>query len=371
MKFLKIIALPLSFLYGLVLYMRNKAYDFGVLSSKEFKMPVISIGNLSTGGTGKTPHIEYLIRLLKPKNAMATLSRGYGRSTNGFIVATEHSTTFEIGDEPRQFKRKFFDVNVVVENNRVKGIKKIQELFPEVNITLLDDAFQHRAVKSGLSILLTEYNKLFYNDYVLPSGNLREFKSGYKRADIIIVTKTPLFLSPLEKKIIIKEINPEAYQKIYFSYIKYGNFIPLMEEKRLNDSLLNNDYYFSRNYSILLLTGIADSSPLQEYLKENVKNFSSVHFKDHHEYSITELLELKKTFNELTSENKIIVTTEKDAMRLDKPGLMEVLKSLPVFYIPIEVAFHGKDEEEFNKNILDFISGFMVLENKSGASRDF
>ena len=354
MKILRILAYPISLLYGFITFLRNKCYDLGIFSSKEFNIPVICVGNLTTGGTGKTPHIEYLIRLLKPKYSVATLSRGYGRLTSGFVVADENSSSFDIGDEPRQFKRKFNDeIVVAVDGNRVRGIKKLLAAYSGLKILLLDDAFQHRAVKPGLSVLLTDYSNIYYEDEILPTGSLREFKSGVKRADIIVVTKTPQLFSPLEKRRVIKEINPEAYQKVYFSYIKYGDFLPFNNSSP--KGMLSKDFYFERNYTIMLLSGIANSAPLEYYLKQKTKKFISEKFADHHEYSISELNKVAGKFNSLHAENKIIVTTEKDIMRLDKPGLREILQGLPLFYIPIEICFHDKDEEEFNTQILDYV----------------
>jgi len=349
MKFLKILLLPISYLYGSLVFLRNKMYDLGIKRSREFQKPaVISVGNLTVGGTGKTPHIEYLIRLLKDLYKIATLSRGYGRDTSGFVLANETYSTSEIGDEPRQFKHKFKDLIVAVDTSRVRGIKKLCEINPEIQIVLLDDAFQHRAIKPSLSILLTEYNHFFYNDVMLPSGKLREFKSGYKRADIIIVTKTPQIFSPLDKRLIIRNIEPKEYQKVYFSFLKYGKPIafPAPENK-----LSNTINPLEKNSTIILLTGIANPEPLEEYLKTKVKEVISFSFPDHHEYSYDDLDKLQKLFNNIVQGNKIIITTEKDTMRLDKPGLKEQLNQLPLFYIPIEVGFHQNDEDELIKQI--------------------
>ena len=339
-------------LYGLIIFIRNKAYDFGILTSTKFKIPVITIGNLTTGGTGKTPHVEYLLNLLRSTCKLATLSRGYGRSTSGFLEVTETSTSLQVGDEPAQLKRKFKDVVVAVEENRVHGIIKIQNLFPQVNVVLMDDAFQHRAIQPGLSILLTEYNKPFYSDFMLPTGNLREFKWGYKRADIIVVTKTPELLPSIEKSSIIKKIDPEPHQQVYFSHIRYGELVPLNEVQHSSTS----HPALHSSHTIILLTGIANSTSLENYLKEKVKNIIPVKFNDHHEYSITELIKVRKVFQDLASANKIIITTEKDAMRLVKPELLEVLKGIPVFYIPIEIAFHDENKAAFEKQILNFIN---------------
>lgn len=352
MKFLRIIAFPFSLLYGLVLSLRNKLYDWGLFASQEFDIPVISIGNLCVGGTGKTPHIEYLIRLLKPEFYIATLSRGYGRKTKGFLLADKQSTANEIGDEPMQFKRKYSSIRVAVDAKRVNGIVRLQKDYPSLQAVLLDDAFQHRAVNPGLSILLTDYSKLYKHDFVVPTGSLREFRSGAIRADIIIVTKCPKILLPIERKRLISELKPMPHQRIYFSYIRYGDFLPLNGEQK---NPFSKEFYFERNYSIVLLTGIANTSALEYYLKDKVKNLERLKFPDHHHFTDADMENLKKIFNNIAAANKIILTTEKDAMRLKSPEYAEALKDLPVFYLPIEIEFHDKDKEQFNEQIIHYV----------------
>lgn len=352
MKFLRILAFPLSFIYGTILSLRNKLYDLGILQSKRFEVPVISVGNLCVGGTGKTPHIEYLIRLLKPEFYLATLSRGYGRKTKGFIIADTQSTSNDIGDEPLQFKRKFNNVRIAVDTKRINGIKQLKKNYPSLQCILLDDAFQHRAVSPGLSILLTDYSRLYVNDFVMPTGSLREFKSGAFRSDIIVVTKCPVILLPIERKRLISELKPMPHQHIYFSYIKYGNFHPINNEEK---NPFTKEFYFERNYSILLLTGIANTSPLEYYLKDKVKNLERAKFPDHHRYTLKDVENIKKIFNNIATSNKIILTTEKDAMRLKSPEYTATLKDLPVFYIPIEIDFHDKDKEQFNEQIAHYV----------------
>lgn len=353
MKFLKALAFPLAILYGIITWLRNKLFDFGIFRSQEFPLPVISVGNLSAGGTGKSPHIEYLIRLLSPKYKIATLSRGYGRSTPGFLEAGETSTAAEIGDEPLQFSKKFGnDIIVAVDRKRAHGIKKLMELHPDLEVILLDDAFQHRAVRPGFSIVLTDYNNIYLHDHMLPTGTLREFRQGIKRADVIIVTKVPADLSPIEKRRLLKEINPRPYQQVYFSSIVYGGFVPLTKAAA---AALPNSNTINDTFSIVLLTGIANPKPLEDHLLRQTKNIIPVRFSDHHEYSAADLAKLQKIFDNIATENKIILTTEKDAMRLQKPQLAEMLEKLPVFYIPIEVRFHNKDADEFDKLILDHV----------------
>jgi tetraacyldisaccharide 4'-kinase len=324
----------------------------GILRSTEVAIPSISVGNLSVGGTGKTPHIEYLIRILKPEFYIATLSRGYGRKTKGYLLSDTQSTASDIGDEPLQFKKKFSGLRVAVDGDRVRGIRNLVKEFPSLQAILLDDAFQHRAVKPGLSIVLSDFSKLYLNDHMMPTGTLREFKPGIARADIIIVTKCPEILLPIERKRLLNEINPKPHQRVYFSYIKYGDLIPVSGD---GNNPLSKEYYFERNFSIALLTGIANTKPLEYYLKNKVKNIIPIKYKDHHHFSPADLENIQKIFNNIASANKIILTTEKDAMRLKSPEYADVIKNLPLFYIPIEIDFHNKDKEEFNEQILHYV----------------
>lgn len=355
MKFLRLLAWPLAVLYGLVTWLRNKLYDWGVLPSKSFDEPaVIVVGNLSAGGTGKTPHVEYIVRLLHEKYQVATLSRGYGRKTSGFLLASQDSTTYDIGDEPKQFRHRFPpEVPVAVDGNRVRGIKKIKQQFPENEIVVLDDAYQHRSVKAGLNIMLTDYANLYYTDHLLPTGLLRESRAGARRADVIVVTKTPQIFSPLERRRIIREINPPPWQHVYFSYIRYGDFVPF--HMKPGSGFLNKEYYFERKYSIVLMTGIANAHSLEYFLKDKVSKLIPYKFRDHHEFAPVDLMRLREIFDSIAGENKIILTTEKDAMRLRKPGLLEFIEGLPLFYIPIEIAFHDKDQDDFNSQILEYV----------------
>lgn len=351
MKIIRILLLPVSYLYGFFVFIRNKFYDLGIFRATEFNTPLISVGNLVVGGTGKTPHIEYLIRLLKSEFYIATLSRGYGRKTKGFVLADSQFDALKIGDEPSQFKNKFHDLRVAVDGNRVRGVKILKKEFPSIQAILLDDAFQHRAIKPGISILLSDFSKLYLNDYMVPSGALREFKSGAQRADIIIITKCPQILLPIERKRIIDSIQPTTYQHIYFSYIKYGDFVPI----NLKTSALAKEFYFERNYTIILLTGIANTSSLMYYLKDKVKTIVPLKFPDHHVFTIKDIELVSEKFNSIVSENKIILTTEKDAMRLKSVKNSPILQELHILYIPIEIEFHNKDKEGFNEQLLHYV----------------
>jgi tetraacyldisaccharide 4'-kinase len=352
MPLLRILLFPFSLVYGAVMFIRNKLYDTGILYSVKFDVPVISVGNLSMGGTGKTPHIEYLIQLLKSEFYISTLSRGYSRKTKGFLLADAASTANEIGDEPLQFKKKFQNIPVAVDENRVRGIKNILELFPSIQGILLDDAYQHRAVTAGMSIVLTDFNKLYSDDYVIPSGTLREFPSGIKRADIIIVTKCPHVPLAIERKGIISKLNPSSHQKIYFTTIHYGEFIPL---NNMDVMAFSKNYYFEKNYSILLVSGIANITPLEYYLKEKTKSVTVLNFPDHHQFTQNDVKDIEADFHKITSPYKIIVTTEKDTMRFREKKLSGMLNNLPIFYIPIEILFCDMDGIAFNNQILQYV----------------
>jgi tetraacyldisaccharide 4'-kinase len=326
---------------------RNLLYNLDLLHSESIDIPVISVGNLCMGGTGKTPHVEYLIRLLSHKIFTATLSRGYGRESNGFILGSRRSNVKYIGDEPLQYVKKFNNIKVAVDEKRVRGIRNLREKFPDLGLILLDDGFQHRSVRPGISILLTDYHHLYTEDHVVPSGHLREFRLGAHRADVIVVTKTPKIFSPITRRRITEELKPGPHQHLFFSYISYGIPVPLLEDSGFSvpDKL---------SY-ILLFTGIADDYPLQEEVKRRCTYLSVMKFPDHHQYNPRDVENIIKRFDDLPSRKKIILTTEKDMMRLKTPELVVLLKNLPLFYLPIEIDFHEKDKQAFDKLILDYV----------------
>lgn len=350
MEFLKLLLFPFAFLYGIGVLVRNWLYDSGILPSKEFNSSIIVIGNLSAGGTGKTPMTEYLVRLLKDKFPLATLSRGYKRHTSGFMIADKDSTSHLIGDEPLQFKKKFPDLLVSVDENRKNGIQQLLGKFPELKVLLLDDAFQHRRVKPGLSILLSDYGKMFYDDYLLPVGTLREWRSGKKRADIIIATKCPDNLTPVEKRIILKKIDPDPHQHVLFSHIRYGEPVAVFTSPALS---LNGKE--TKEMTALLLTGVSNPRPLEDFLLNKKLKVIPMAYPDHHEYTLVETNQLIEKFNSIPGTNKFIITTEKDAMRLDKPGLVEILHKLPMYYIPIETTFDEKEKAEFEQLVINYV----------------
>lgn len=333
MKLIRNIAVPFVPVYYAVTRFRNTLYDWGIKKSTSYKFPVICVGNLSVGGTGKTPMIEYLINLLKADYKLATLSRGYKRKTTGFQMADAFSTAETIGDEPFQFYNKFKnEVLVVVDSDRKNGIKQLKEIENSPEIILLDDAFQHRKVKAGLNILLTTYANPYFSDYVLPTGNLREPRSGAKRAGIIIVTKCPDNLNEGVKSKFLKCISAEKDQHVFFSSVKYSNVVFSDENKKELDCI--SDF--------TLVTGIANAKPLVQYLKDKKLKFEHLDFKDHHEFSQQEISVLEH--------KKLIITTEKDFMRLKQ---YKILKE-KLFYLPIKVAID--DAIKFEKLIKDFVT---------------
>jgi tetraacyldisaccharide 4'-kinase len=352
MKPNQILLFPFALIYGSVVALRNLLFDFKILPSKRFNIPIISVGNLSTGGTGKTPHVEFLAKVLSEKYKIAVLSRGYGRKSSTFKIVDTNALASEVGDEPLQIKKKFKDIIMAVSGSRVSGIQKIKEQYPETDLIVMDDAFQHRYVVPSVNVLLTDYSKLFTNDFVLPAGNLREFRSGASRADIIIVTKTPHIFSPLDRRFLIDKINAKPYQKIYFTYTNYGIFQNLQNDQQ---SPFSNDFYFERNYNVLLITGIANATNFYYYIANKTSNVRHLNFNDHHQYTLKDIQRVKTIFDNITKSDKIILTTEKDAMRLRAPELQEIVQQLPIFYIPIEVKFHGDDESNYLNHIANYV----------------
>jgi len=317
MKFIRVLLFPIVPIYYFVTWLRNALYDLGYKTSKSYTFPTICVGNLSAGGTGKTPMVEYLIRLLKQDYNVATLSRGYGRNTNGFVLATKNATAQSIGDEPFQFYNKFKnEVKIAVDENRRNGILKLRNLEKQPNLIILDDAFQHRKVKAKLNILLTTYSNLYTNDIVLPTGNLREPKAGAKRAQIIVVTKCPKDLSNEKKKSIEVKIKPETYQALFFSSIKYNDEVVGIEKKIALRELKK----------FTLVTGIANAEPLVNYLKNKGLDFNHLEYSDHHNFSTKEI--------ETVSKSEMIVTTEKDYVRLN----VEKILRDKLYYLPIEIV---------------------------------
>lgn len=328
-------------------WFRNLFFDIGILSVKKHAIPIISVGNLSMGGTGKTPMVEYLIRLLQNQFKVATLSRGYGRKTKGFVLADEMASAKTIGDESMQYLYKYNQVKVAVDENRNRGVNNLVKSFPDLDVVLLDDAFQHRWIKPGLSILLTDYFNLYSNDYVFPTGKLREFRGGAKRADIVIVTKTPVVLSPITRRRIAEELKLKEYQLLLFTKIIYDGLVPF---------LVSTKKRIKKRYShIVLFTGIANNYPIQEYLQPLCSELTVLSYGDHHIYTQEDIDRILEKFNEVFTKDKILVTTEKDAMRLQSCCEVKFSDGTPLYYVPIRTVFHNGDGDLFSKKILDFL----------------
>lgn len=348
LSLLKYISLPFALLYGLVILLRNKFYDWKIFDSIAFNLPVICVGNITVGGTGKSPHIEYLIEQLKNEYQVATLSRGYRRHTRGFKLADANSNARDIGDEPFQFKSKYPSIEVCVAEERMTAIPELLQRKQDIQVILLDDAFQHRTVKAGLNILLTDYDRLFTKDFIMPFGLLRESRSAYKRADIVIITKCPQQLTADEKQKLITEINPLIHQQVYFSAIDYANIYALTPFQK----------EIGQDTEVLLVTGIANPKPLQEKLEKEFKKVHCFPYKDHHYFSIDDLNEMKDAFNHIATSNKIIITTEKDAARLMllKDAILEM--NLPFYAQAIRIHFLFNEDELFNEKVKSFVAPF-------------
>ncbi|MBA2250189.1 MAG: tetraacyldisaccharide 4'-kinase [Chitinophagaceae bacterium] len=344
LKSFRYILFPLSVVWGSVIWVRNKLYDKNILKSAFFNFPIICVGNLAVGGTGKTPMVEYLIRLLKDEYKVATLSRGYKRKTEGFAIADDASTALDIGDEPMQFHKKFPDVTVAVAEERLVSLPQLLHAKPETQVIILDDAFQHRQVRAGLNILLTDYKNLYTRDFILPAGDLRDVHNSSKRADIIIVTKCKSHLTIEEKNKIERELNPEEDQCLFFTKIEYSSPYHLFNKQ---------EKFLDPEAHILLVCGIANPKPLQEVLNTYSSTYDMIRFGDHHIFNTDDLNEIKKQFSRIGQENKIILTTEKDGVRLAK--FENELKDLPVYVIPIRHKFLFAEESKFEILIKEYI----------------
>ncbi len=347
LKSFRILLLPFALLYWFGISIRNWLYNKNFFKSISFGLPVICVGNLSVGGTGKSPMVEYLVESLKDNFKIATLSRGYKRKTKGYALANENSTALEIGDEPMQFHLKFPDVPVAVGERRIEAIPQLLQDRPETQAIILDDAFQHRSIKAGLNILLTDNNNLFVHDFYLPTGDLRDIKSNYKKAEIIIVTKCKEDLTEIEKKKILKEIKPLPGQHVFFTTIEYGETYHI---KANGTSALNE------KKEILLVTGIANPASLKKLLEQQSKSYNLMQYPDHHIFSIDDLNDIKKRFGSMQADNKIILTTEKDAVRLVK--FQTEITDLPLYVIPVRHRFLFEEGKIFDELVISFINNF-------------
>ena len=342
---------PIAWLYGLGVRIRNGLFEAGILKSKSYDIPIISIGNITVGGTGKTPHTEYLIRLLQRKYKVAVLSRGYKRKSKGFILATEKSSMPTIGDEPYQMRHKFPGIYVAVDKNRRRGIERLcdEQVAPGTEVILLDDAFQHRYVQPGINILLIDYHCLICDDKLLPAGRLREPEEGKSRANIVIVTKCPHDITPMGFRVISKALKLYPYQDLFFSTLKYGDLTSLfLEEKRPIGSL-------SQGIHVLLLTGIASPEQMKMDLEYYGATIFPLSFNDHHYFSAKDVMAINETYAGIPAP-KLIVTTEKDATRLKElNGLSNEVKSA-LYVLPTEIEFLRNQQKSFNENIINYVS---------------
>lgn len=348
-KILRLILLPVSLLYGLIMALRNALFALGILKSASYDVPLISVGNIAVGGTGKTPHTEYLLVCLSKKYKAAVLSRGYGRKSTGFREVTSLSVPEQCGDEPCQIKRKFPRQTVAVAESRREGIKQLMSTSAAApDVILLDDAYQHRWVKPGLSILLMDYAQPTFADFMMPTGHLREFACGTKRADLVVLTKCPKYVSSKEKHLLKKKLRLKKYQHLFFSTYVYG--APQALFSKGEEVKLKLD-----SAQVLLLTGIANPKPLEEYLLAQGAEVFLLSFPDHHHFVKKDVQLLEQNFKRLAGDVRCIVTTEKDAVRLRSGlALSEDVKAA-LFYLPIEVKILDQNER-FNQIIEDYVT---------------
>lgn len=329
--------------------MRNFLFHINILKETSFEIPIINVGNLSTGGTGKTPMIEYLIRLLSQKGEnVAVLSRGYGRKTKGFLLAENSSSSNQIGDEAFQLKQKFPNQIIAVSEKRVEGVKQLLSIYKDLDLILLDDAFQHRWIKAGFSILLTEFDKPIFKDFILPSGNLREVRFGAKRANHLIITKSPKEISEEERNYFYKKLYYFDASQVSFSYIGYQEVNSFNDQTKIDIEDL-------KDYNILLFTGIGNAKPLQSFLSQQCMNIKFLQFPDHHDYQVSDFEKVKSYFEQMDGTRNIILTTEKDVSRIRNSSVEKLFIQLPLHFLTIEIKFHDLDREIFEDKILEYV----------------
>jgi len=355
---LRYLLFPFSWIYGIIVWFRNVLFNSEVLSSESFDMPVISIGNITVGGTGKTPHTEYLIRLLSKNYQVAVLSRGYKRKSKGFVLADAQSQLADLGDEPLQMKRKFSNVVVAVDGNRRRGIRNLMDAStkPFIDLILLDDAFQHRYVTPSISIVLVDYNRMLCDDYLLPVGNLREPIGQLKRAEIVIITKCPENMKPIEIRVLSKKMDLYPYQVLYYTTMRYGSLKSMSSINQPGEVEVNltMDQIKKDKIPVLILAGIASPQTFVDYVTEYCPEAQSMLFPDHHEFSKKDAKTIGQAFEKLKSSGGVIITTEKDVMRIQNNPKMEML--IPYIYYP-DYKVHFIDELgiSFEQKILDYV----------------
>jgi len=345
---------PLSLLYGLITGFRNFLYNAEILKSHTFPMPVICVGNLTAGGTGKTPLTEYLVNLLREDFDVVVLSRGYKRKTRGFLFAGENSRSEDIGDEPLQIARKFPGITVAVDRKRVHGVREILEKKPDSGVIILDDAFQHRSITPGYSILLSDFDRLMIHDQMLPYGNLRESIANMKRADIIMITKSPETITPVQRRLIVKEIQKAPYQELLFTSTTYKTPLPVFDDVKAEKDIFRRRRK-ENPPGIVLVTGIANPKPLTGYLKKLTGEMISLPFGDHHRFSNSDFEKIMDAWESLKSSRKYLITTEKDAVRIREfTNIAEAIRKA-FYYIPVGIKFLNDNQEEFDNLIIDYV----------------
>jgi len=344
MKYARWLLLPFSLLYGLVVIIRNWLYDGGLLKSHSFHLPVICVGNLDVGGAGKSPMTEYLVQLLKGENKLATLSRGYGRNTKGYIIANASATATEIGDEPAQFKHKFPDITVAVCENRALGINQLKA---DHNLVILDDGYQHRRVKPGFSILLFDYTRLNEPHLMLPAGNLREPFSGRWRADVLVVSKCPENLTESDCELAYEKLQPLPFQSVFFTSIQYQGL--------LNTDGSPSPFILTEETIVFLLTGIANPTPLLQHLQSFTSDIVHHNYPDHHPFTLKNITKLAAEFRASSAQKKVIITTEKDVQRLEAPELQQILQALPLLVLPIATQFLRDSGKQFDEIVNTYV----------------
>ena len=336
---------PFSWLYGSGVWLRNKAFDFGLLPQEEFEVPVVSVGNITVGGTGKTPHVEYIIEALYRRYHVAVLSRGYKRKTRGFILASNNMSPRDIGDEPYQIYRKFAGlITLAVCESRRKGINELLNIDPNINLILLDDGFQHRYVKPKVNILLLDHDRLPFEDRLMPLGQLREPVSNVSRCDMVVVTKCPTDISPTERRVINQSLNLLSFQKLFFSAIRYGEPVPVFP---VQSPQLTSLQWLHHDDTVLCLTGIATPKPLVRYLRQFAANVKVMHFDDHHFFTRRDFNDIFKVYKSLDGKRKFIITTEKDAVRIINNPYFPPMRRNCIYYIPMRVGFLETEGPDF------------------------
>jgi tetraacyldisaccharide 4'-kinase len=343
--------LPLSWLYGLGVRFRNFLFEEEIIKSRKFDVPVISVGNLTVGGTGKTPHTEYLIELLRKSFKVAVLSRGYKRKTKGFVLATNDTDMASIGDEPYQMKKKFPDIYMAVDKNRCNGIERLSNgnINPRPNVVLLDDAYQHRYVTPGVNILLVDYHRLICYDKLLPAGRLREPETEKHRANIVIITKCPADCTPMDFRVLSKALNLRPFQKLFFTSLAYSNLKPMFGK---GDLALDN---INAECHVILLTGIATPQQMELDLKRRTSHITLMSYADHHYFTTQDIEDINERFAQLKASKKIIITTEKDAVRLHSiKGLSEEVKR-NIYILPVRIKFLRNQQDIFNEKIIRYV----------------